>query len=212
MPDACQPIRAAKDYREDLEKLDLKLALEQCRLKTWGRSMGLIRDDGAQQRRHLLERFEFRHVVEEALQHIINLLINSDRLSKKYGAQHLALESATPTGPDSWRSTSVLKFTTAFKRLRIHDTIRDQANEVVKSSVWDFYDQKYSTLIEELRTLVDAVENVTRDMVTKEQQQLFISHVNTISDIRTLNMLTEACEVDHQHFQMRHLFVLKLSP
>ncbi|KAI1297962.1 prion-inhibition and propagation, helo domain-containing protein [Xylaria venustula] len=83
--DACELVRAAKDYRKELEKYDLKVALEQCRLKTWGKSMGLIRDEDAQQGRHLLDNFEFRHVVEEALQQIINLLTDSDRLSKKYG-------------------------------------------------------------------------------------------------------------------------------
>ncbi|KAI1297963.1 hypothetical protein F5Y03DRAFT_409600 [Xylaria venustula] len=82
----------------------------------------------------------------------------------------------------------------AFKRLRIHDSIRSQAGKAMKSS-------KNASLIEELRTLVDAVENVTRGLVTREQQQqLFISRINTISDVRTLNLLTEVCEVDHPAF------------
>ncbi|KAI0970553.1 prion-inhibition and propagation-domain-containing protein [Xylaria arbuscula] len=200
--DACELIRAAKYYKKELEKYDLKVALEQCRLKTWGKSMGLIRDEDAQQGRHLLDGFEFRHVVEEALQQIINLLTNSDRLSKKYGAQRVSTELAISPNPDAWRSTSTLKLTMAFRRLRIHNSIRDQADKAMKSSVWVFYDQKkYASLIEELRTLVDAVENVTRDLVTREQQQqLFISRINTISDVRTLNMLTEVCEIDHPTF------------
>ncbi|KAF2965211.1 hypothetical protein GQX73_g8361 [Xylaria multiplex] len=200
--DACELIRAAKDYREELERYDLKLALEQCRLQTWGKSMGLIRDEDAQQGRCLLEYFEFRHVVEEALRQIINLLTNSDRLSMKYGGRKVSTELATSPNPDSWRSTSALKLTTAFKRLRIHDALRSQANKAVMSSVWVFYDQKkYASLIEELRTLVDAVENVTRDLVTREQQQQrFISRINAISDIRTLNLLTEVCEIDHPAF------------
>ncbi|KAI1109768.1 prion-inhibition and propagation-domain-containing protein [Nemania sp. NC0429] len=200
--DACELIRAAKDYRAELERCDLKLALEQCRLKTWGKSMGLIRDGDAQKGHNLLEHFEFRHVVQEALQQIINLLTNSDRLSKKYGAQKMSGEQATLPGPDSWRSSAAFKLTTAFNRLRVHETIRDRTSKAVRTSVWVFYDQKkYATLIEELRTLVDAVENVTRDIVTREQQnQLFISRLNTISDVRTLNMLTEVCEVDHPAF------------
>ncbi|KAI0403146.1 prion-inhibition and propagation-domain-containing protein [Xylaria palmicola] len=188
--DACELIRAAKDYRDELERYDLKLALEQCRLKTWGKS------------RHLLEHFEFRYVIEEALQQIINLLTNSDRLSKKYGAQKMSTELTASPGAGAWRSTSVLQFTTAFKRLRIHDTIRNQVSEAMASSVWVFYDQKkYASLIEELRTLVDAVEKVTRDLVTREQQQqLFISRINAISDVRTLNLLTKVCEDDHPAF------------
>ncbi|KAK5625473.1 hypothetical protein RRF57_001189 [Xylaria bambusicola] len=200
--DACELIRAAKDYKQTLERYDLKLALEQCRLKTWGKSMGLIREEGTQQGQHPLEHFEFRHVVEKALQQIINLLTDSDRLSKKYGAQKTSMKRVIDPNLDSWRSASALKLTTAFKRLKIHDTIRSQTEKAVMSSVWVFYDQKkYASLIEELRTMVDAVENVTRDLVTKEQQQqLFISHINTISDVRTLNMLTEVCEVDHPAF------------
>ncbi|KAI0154277.1 prion-inhibition and propagation-domain-containing protein [Xylariaceae sp. FL1272] len=201
--DACELIRAAKDYREELERCDLKLTLEQCRLKTWGKSMGLIKDEGSQQGRNLLEHFEFRPVVETALRQIINLLTNTHLLSKKYGAQPLSTELTLPSPhPDSWRSSSAFRLTMAFKRLKIHEVIRDQTNEVMRSSVWVLYDQKkYSLLIGELRTLVDAVENVTRDLVTREQQQqFFVSRINAISDVKTLNMLTEVCEVDHPAF------------
>ncbi|KAI0202295.1 prion-inhibition and propagation-domain-containing protein [Astrocystis sublimbata] len=200
--DACEMIRAAKDYRIEVERYDLKLALEQCRLKTWGRSMGLVQDEDAQHGRHLLEHFEFRPVIEEALKQIINLLTDSDRLGKRYGAQKMSTELVTLSSPDSWISTSTLKLTRAFKGLRMHNTIRNQASAVVRSSVWVIYDQKkYASLIEELRTLVDAVENVARDLITREQQQqLFISRINAISDVRTLNLITEVCEVDHPAF------------
>ncbi|KAI1269884.1 prion-inhibition and propagation-domain-containing protein [Xylariaceae sp. FL1019] len=202
--DACELIRAAKKHKIELERCDMKLAVEQCRLKTWGTSMGLMRDKDSQQGRHLLEQFEFQHVVEDALRQIISLLTNTHRLSKKYGAQPVSREMALPfySRRDFWRSSSAFQLTLAFRQLRVHEVPRDRTTEMIRSSVWVLYDQKeYSLLIEELRTLVDAVENVTRDLVTQEQQQqFFASRIKAISDVRTLNMLTEVCELDYPAF------------
>ncbi|OPB46928.1 hypothetical protein A0O28_0070520 [Trichoderma guizhouense] len=193
--DACELIRAAKNQEKDLEKLDLKLALEQCRLKSWGKSMGLIRDAG-ENRRSLLEDFEFYGVVQRALELIVELLTDSERLSNRYGAKQVAVEEGVQLVA---KSRSVSKLKAAFKRLTITDSTHEQATKVKRKSFWVLQDRKkYEDLIIELRELVDGVEKVTKDLVDREQQQdLIISRINTINDIRTLNMLSEACEMDY---------------
>ncbi|KAL6694812.1 hypothetical protein J3F84DRAFT_395201 [Trichoderma pleuroticola] len=67
--DACELIHAARNQEKDLEKLDLKLALEQCRLKCWGKSMGLIPP-----RCHNLEEIQVDMVVEHFIE---TMLINN---------------------------------------------------------------------------------------------------------------------------------------
>ncbi|KAH0526562.1 hypothetical protein TsFJ059_009865 [Trichoderma semiorbis] len=193
--DACELIRAARNQAKDLEKLDLKLALEQCRLKSWGKSMGLIREAG-QNRRSLLEHFEFCAVVQRALELIVELLTDSERLSSRYGAKQIAVEEGVQLVA---KSRSVSKLKAAFKRLTITDSAHEQATKVKRKSFWVLHDRKkYEDLIVELRELVDGVEKVTKDLVGREQQQdLVISQINTINDIRTLNMLGEACEMDY---------------
>ncbi|KAL7911958.1 prion-inhibition and propagation domain-containing protein [Trichoderma velutinum] len=193
--DACELIRAARNQEKDLEKLDLKLALEQCRLKSWGKSMGLIRE-ADDSRRSLLEHFEFCAVVQRALELIVELLTDSERLSSRYGAKQVAVEEGVQLVT---KSRSVSKLKAAFKRLTITDSAHEQATKVKRKSFWVLHDRKkYEDLIIELRELVDGVEKVTKDLVGREQQQnLVISRINTINDIRTLNMLSEACEIDY---------------
>ncbi|KKP06040.1 hypothetical protein THAR02_01821 [Trichoderma harzianum] len=193
--DACELIRAAKNHEKDLEKLDLKLALEQCRLRSWGKSMGLIREAG-EDRPSLLEHFEDRAVVQQALKFIMELLTDSERLSSRYGARQTAVEEGVQPVA---KSRSVSKLKAAFKRLTITDSAPKQAIKVKDKSFWVIHDRKkYENLIIELRDLVDSVEKATKDLVGREQQQvLVISQINTINDIRTLNMLSEVCEADY---------------
>lgn len=193
--DACELIRAAKNHGKDLEKLDLKLALEQCRLRSWGKSMGLIRE-AEEDRPSLLQHFEFRAVVQRALELIIELLTDSERLSSRYGAKWAVIEEGIQ--PIA-KSRSVSKLKAAFKRLTIIDSANEQAIKMKHKSFWVIHDRKkYENLIIELRELVDSVEKITKDLVGREQQQvLVISQINTINDIRTLNMLSEVCETDY---------------
>ena len=196
--EAFELIQIVKNQDKDLEKLDLKLMLEQCRLKAWGKSMGLIHEDGSQ-RRNLLDGFEFREVVQQALQHVLTVLTDSNCLSKKYGGRQMAIEASTTLSIESSRSPSVSKLMAAFKRINIKDNVHEQASKAKSTSVWVFYDRKkYMALISEVQGLVDTVEKLTKDIVSQAQQEQFmVSRINAISDLRTLNMVTEVCEQDH---------------
>lgn len=191
-------IRAAKDQQKDLEKLDLKLALEQCRLMIWGKSMGLIQED-ENQRRNLLDHFEFRTIVQQALQHIVDVLTDSNHLSKKYGGRQITIEQISNLTIEYGPSSSVNGLVAAFDRFKLNETIRDKASKVKRTSVWVFQDRKkFERLIGEVREMVDTVEKLTKDLVSQAQQeQIMVSRINTISNVKTLNMITEVCEVDH---------------
>ncbi|KAH9905442.1 prion-inhibition and propagation-domain-containing protein [Xylariomycetidae sp. FL2044] len=199
--DACEVMRTAKSQNADLEKLDLKLALEQCRLKAWGRNLGLIEVAGVQ-KRNLLEHFESRELVQLALQHILDLLTDSHNLRKRYGGLQVSAEETSKIEYEPQEFSPVLRLRAAFKRFRIGDNIYEQPGKAKGKYVWVFQDRKkYEALVVELRTLVNAIEQVTKDLVDEAQQQkLVISRINTISDPTTLNMITEVCEVDHPVF------------
>ena len=196
--EAFEIIHIAKNKDKDLEKLDLKLMLEQCRLRAWGKSMGLIREGGSQHR-NLLDGFEFREVVQQALQHILTVLTDPNCLSNKYGGKQVAIEASTTLALESSRSPSVRKLMAAFKRIKINDNVREQASKARLTSVWMFYDRKkYMALISEVQDLVDTTEKLTKAIVSQAQQEHFmVSRINAISDLRTLNMVTEVCEEDH---------------
>ena len=196
--EAFELIHIAKNQEKDLEKLDLKLMLEQCRLKAWGKSMGLIHEDG-KQRRNLLDGFEFREVVQQALQHILTVLTDSNCLSKKYGGRQMAIEASSNFAIESGQSPSVSKLMAAFKRIKITDNVREGTSKAKSTSVWVFQDRKkYLALISEVQDLVDTIEKLTRDIVSQAQQEQFmVSRINAISDLRTLNMVTEVCEETH---------------
>ena len=196
--EAFELIHIAKNQEKDLEKLDLKLMLEQRRLKAWGKSMGLIRED-VSQKRNLLDGFEFREVVQQALQHILTVLTDSNCLSKKYGGRQLAIEASSSLAIETGRSPSVSKLMAAFKRIKINDNVGEQGRKAKSTSVWVFHDRKkYMALISEVQGLVDTVEKLTKDIVSQAQQEKFmVSRISAISDLGTLNMVTEVCERDH---------------
>ena len=196
--EAFELIHIAKNQEKDLEKLDLKLMLEQCRLKAWGKSMGLISENGSE-KRNLLNGFEFREVVQQALQQILTVLTDSNCLSKKYGGRQTCIEASANLTIDPGRSPAVSKLMAAFKRIKINDNVREQASKAKSTSVWVFHDRKkYMALISEVQSLVDTVEKLTKDIVSQAQQEQFmVSRINAISDLRTLNMVTEVCELDH---------------
>lgn len=196
--EAFELIYIAKHRKKDLEKLDLKLRLEQCRLKAWGRSMGLIPGSGSQDR-SLLDPFEFHEVVQQALQQILAMLTDSEILSQKYGGRQMVVEASSNLAIEGGRSPSVSKLLAAFNRIKIGDNVREQASKANSTSVWVFYDRKkYNTLVKEVRGLVDTVEKLTRDTVSQAQQtRLMVSGINAISDLRTLDMVTEVCQLDH---------------
>ena len=196
--EAFELIHIAKNQETDLEKLDLKLMLEQCRLKAWGKSMGLIRENGSE-KKNLLDGFEFREVVQQALQQILTVLTDSNCLSKKYGGRQTCIEASANLTIDLGRAPSVSKLMAAFKRIKINDNVREQARKAKSTSVWVFHDRKkYMALISEVQSLVDTVEKLTKDFVSQAQQEQFmVSRINAISDLRTLNMVTEVCELDH---------------
>lgn len=194
--EACELIRAAKNKDKDLEKLDLKFAVEQCRLRSWGESMGLG------QRHNLLDGFRDRALVEQALQHIFDLLTSSEHMSRKCGARRVevGIEDAPPSylDFDPQVPSAVSKLQAAFKWLKVPAS--SPAEDSVKKKVfWVLRDRKkYAELISELQTMVDAVRNVTKELVShKQQEQLVISRINNINDARTLELLTQVCEVDH---------------
>ncbi|KAK4222340.1 prion-inhibition and propagation-domain-containing protein [Podospora fimiseda] len=200
--DAFELVKAAKNQEKDVEKFDLKLALEQCRLKSWGKSMGLLRDrekgDSKQEQRSLLDHFEDRALVQQALQQISDLLTDSTHMSRRYGGQKvelssLDLELQTPS--------VVSKLAVAFKRMK-SSSVEGTPNETAglrRKTIWVLRDRKkYAELIEEVRTLVNAVQDITNGLVSsQQQQQLVISQLNNIGDLKTLEMITEVCQVDH---------------
>lgn len=200
---AFEVIRTVKDREKDLDTIDLKLTLEQCRLRSWGRSVGLVHEPGSTTSSNLLEGFEFQHVIERALRGIWGLLTDTNSLVKKYGAQmivsgpgacDLQIESAarSPTSAGA-------KLAEAFKKMDISDGLRGKLKAAGQTSIWVLHDRrKGELLIDELRTLIDGVENVTKHLVSREQQQqLLISHITTISDVRSLQMITGVCEQDY---------------
>ncbi|KAK4159786.1 prion-inhibition and propagation-domain-containing protein [Cladorrhinum sp. PSN259] len=208
--DAFELIRAAKNQEKDFERLALALAMQQCRLKEWGRSMGLAEANDNSQispRRKLLDQFEDRDLVQQALQQISDLLTDSAHMSRRYDGQQF--EASIGDGPQPpldftfQTPPAVSKLTAAFKRFNAPSTKLDintsEMGALKRKTFWVLRDRKkYTELVAEVRTLVDALEHVTKGLVSLEQQEeLVISQINNINDIETLELITEICEVDH---------------
>ena len=99
-------VRTSKNQGIDLQKLNLKLNIEKCRLWTWGQAMGLTQNP-APDSPQPLDQCQFISVVEESLGFILALFNDSQALSTKYGCRKLLQdnESVPPQGVYSWANT-----------------------------------------------------------------------------------------------------------
>jgi hypothetical protein len=75
-------IRASQRQEADLRKLSLRLEIEKCRLYTWGEEMGLTRPEGKGNPRPL-ESHQFQDIVKEALDTIIDIFHDSQKIKNK---------------------------------------------------------------------------------------------------------------------------------
>lgn len=92
---AVEVIETSKSRDEDVDTFNLKLTLEQFRLKNWGRSVGLLPQDDTTIPRNLLGNFEFEEVVERAVGRIFNLLTDANSPVETYGAEVITADSGS---------------------------------------------------------------------------------------------------------------------
>ena len=199
--EAFDMIRAAQNQALDLKKLNLKLNIEKCRLYTWGEAMGFT-STMAEESLEALELYPHADLIQETLNFILSMFKDSQKLKDKYGC--MIMENLGPMKPiTGGQQMSVLQqLNASFNNFKIKPSVRTRGSSLAKKTYWVIHDRKkFEVLISEAKSLVDGLQNITKDVLSRTaQQDAMSSRIRTIPDVRTLDWVSEVCEVDYPAF------------
>ncbi|KAK8091809.1 hypothetical protein PG997_002170 [Apiospora hydei] len=203
--DCFELIQSGRYLGQEYHLLETKFVNQRIRLVAWGKACGFTDPNGYD--RQIDENKEVRDAIEASLLHLISLLQDGDKLTRKYGLRHADAENqAGGPGPNSlvlhsshtWplqlgqSAVSSLAQKLARFRERTRST-QQQANLWAKAS-WAIKDKdKFADLVQHLRDLVEDLEGLTAGLdLEHRQRELIRQEVESIREIPVLESIEEA--------------------
>ncbi|KAH6990275.1 prion-inhibition and propagation-domain-containing protein [Ilyonectria destructans] len=177
----------------DFNKLQLQFRLEKCRLYNWGIEMGLANNS----RPNLLNNWYHKDVVTDCLQHIMRLLSNAESIHDKYGCVEVTLptELLIERGPQYSSSIAAV-----FDNFKIQSSRFEKSRATAhRKSRWIVRDRKkFILLIDEVRSLIDSLQNITNELSsTTRLEEALRSRIDGIPDVETLLMIASVWKKSH---------------
>jgi hypothetical protein len=192
--------QAAKNSDVDLRKLLVRLNIEKCRLYTWGEAMGLTAVAASEQKLSL-ESALFQSLVRDALEIIIQLLQDSEKIKSRYGC--VELKSLTSQHQESLETDAIVDLAASFSEFSICNESKlpftSYKMKLASRTRWAIRDKKsFTVLIEEVKNLVDGLRDITKPIFTVARQEGMIKYaIQQIRNLDTLEILSEVCQEDH---------------
>jgi hypothetical protein len=194
--EAFDVIQTARNQELDCRKLILRLNIEKCRLYAWGQAIGLTDAFRTEENSRPLQDFMFEGLVQEALEMILLLFGDANKLKDTYGCKQ---EQQPGRFLLDTEADSIDKLAIAFKRFRINGKLSKQASELYSKAKWSIYDRKkFGLFVAEAKTLVDGLQETTKSLSSLPQQKkLMTSAIQSIKDVRTHILIADVCEADY---------------
>src|SRR5436305_138001 len=194
-------IHTAQNQTLDLKKLTVRLAIEKCRLYTWGQAMGLTSIAEPTKQRPL-DICPYPELVRGALELVLDMFKDSDKLKDKYGCISIKNLDAATLAIQGSQSGVLQQLSASFDNFRIKSAVRVRQTPLAKKTYWVIRDRKkFETLIHEAKALIDGLQDITKDLRSQAvQQEMMSSRIRKINDVRTLDWVSEVCEVDYPAF------------
>ena len=183
---------ARRGFERDYELLIIQLQLEKTRLLDWSQSVGLLQTEGLQ-RPVDLDSPILRPVVEQALNAIRLLWTDSDQLISRYGLEESKSNQMSTTKKRRVGLLANSWFKDSWERFQVKTNANQRQTPLIKRARWALHDRaKFRTLVETLRSLVDALLAVTKSPdVVKRRQQLMRREIRSLRDTTVLSLLAE---------------------
>ena len=194
--EAFDVVQAVQNQPSDLKKIALKLNIEKCRLYIWGQAMGLTSITEPRQQTSL-DSCPYPELISETLELILDLFRDSHKLGSKYGCA--MVESASSVANYGPRSTVTRQLNASFDNFKIMPKASAKRTPLAKKTSWAIRDRKkFGILIDEAKALIDGLQDITKDLRSQElQDEMMTSRIQSISDVRTLDWVSEVCEIDY---------------
>jgi GTPase KRas protein len=184
---------AARDFGHDYELLCIQLELQKLRFFLWGESVGLAtREPDVQPRPNpgLYDPF-IQPVLIRTLGAIKNLLSETQEFDERYGFR--SEQSIQESGS---RGLSIFRAT--FDQFRSQARRNQKQKSIGTVTRWAIFDaDHFESKIAHLKGFFDALESVTRSLVTPEaQRDRLRQEIESISDVDSLRLLRDAAGPD----------------
>ena len=199
--EAFDVIHTAQNQAVDLKKLTLKLNIEKCRLYTWGQAMGLTSISETRKRKSI-DLCPFPELVQETLDYILDIFKDSQKLKDKYGCIRIDNIDEATLIKDGSPGGVLQQLNASFDNFRIKSTLHAKQTPIAKKTRWVVRDRKkFEALIHEAKDFIDSLQDITKDLQSQAvQHQMISSRILEINDVRTLDWVSEVCEVDYPAF------------
>ena len=194
--DAFDLVQAARHQEADYNRLLVKFNIEKCRLYTWGQMMGLTSTSQCDEPRHL-DSFQFKGLVVQTLQTLHDLFNDSERIQERYGcrkATALAIAGGEEEDLTNPLAAAFLHFQNGLPEGR--------GLKMGQKARWVIRDRKkFAELVSHIKELVDGLQEITKSMAPIVlQESAMTKRITTITDVDTLQLVSEICEEDHAAF------------
>jgi len=191
--EAFELIQAGRKQEQDFKKLELRLNIEKCRLYTWGQAMGLTDGDCNQGRP--IDSFQFSGLVQESLEVILDLFNDANKIRDRYGCE----ERPSQLGIEDEGSDVTRHLTASFAGFRISGQKGKSSRGPLQKVKWVIQDRKkFAGFISEVKEWIDRLKDITCSISSKAgQEQMIRQRIAKITNIETLEMISEVCEADH---------------
>ncbi|KAK3362346.1 prion-inhibition and propagation-domain-containing protein [Lasiosphaeria hispida] len=179
----------AREFSEEFDLLCTELSLLRVRLVLWGETLGIVPcPEGAQvPYNKAIDRPDIRPAIEKSLSHLRLLLSKADVVTDRY---ELKEESAAL----QQSSKGLMIFRERFEAFKLSIRKNQKQKSAWKVTRWAIHDlDRFKSLVEKIKSLVDGLEGITSSLgVLERQQALLVKEVESISDAQSLRLLKEA--------------------
>lgn len=194
--DAFDLLQAVRHQESDYNRLVVKFNIEKCRLYTWGQMMRLT-SPSEHDELCPLDSFQFRDLVIQILETLHELFNDSLRIKERYGCRE-----ATVLAIDSSEEVDLtISLAAAFSHYQSGSHNRTMP-KLGQKARWVIRDRKkFAELVSEIKELVDGLQEVTKSIAPIIlQESAMTNRITTITEVDTLQLVSEACEEDHPIF------------
>lgn len=188
--DAFELVQLARHRNKDYSVFQTKLDNQRFRLSTWGEACGLLDE---QNHDLCLDNPELRSRVAQTLQVILDLLKDGNELKSRYGLKpqgpaqtftgYLTLSSTTPLRP---YAPIIARFKAKLRKTQMQPGSGSSIR-------WAIEDRnKFDTLIQHLRDLLDDLERMTQSSRVTERKRIIVEYeISSLSDTESLNLIEQ---------------------
>jgi ubiquitin-protein ligase len=176
-------VNLGRAYARDFEILQTKFEAQKVRFLIWGQAVGVTEGSSYDTR---LDLPEIRPTVIRLLNCVRLLFSDSQELNRRYGLF---------PDPGGSPTNNRIIFRETYRRFHARISKAQSDASFLTTARWAIGDKtKFVSLVQDVKDLVDALEDITKSLqMLARQQEIITVEIESITDTTSLRLLEEAC-------------------